>query len=143
MIQTEGLSIDDLNKWGTGNMIGLLGIEFVEVTQEYIKARMPVDSRTVQTFGYLHGGASVSLAETIGSIGANFSVDREKFHCVGLEINANHIRVVKEGWVYATARPLNVGRKFQVWEIKIENKEGKLVCVCRLTMAVMEGKAGF
>jgi 1,4-dihydroxy-2-naphthoyl-CoA hydrolase len=101
---------------------------------------MPVDHRTKQPFGLLHGGASVVLAETLGSFAASISVDMEKYQCVGLEINANHIRSVKEGYVYGKATPLHVGRQTQVWEIRITNEAGQLVCVSRITIAVLERK---
>ena len=118
-------------------MVDHLGIEFLEIGDDYVKARMPVDHRTHQPFGLLHGGASVTLAETLGSMGAWFCVDPAKYVCVGLEINANHLRGAREGWVYGVARPLHVGRTTQVWEIKITNAEDKLVCVSRITMAIL------
>jgi 1,4-dihydroxy-2-naphthoyl-CoA hydrolase len=118
-------------------MIDHLGIEFLEIGDDYVKARMPVDHRTHQPFGLLHGGASVTLAETLGSMGAWFCVDPAKYVCVGLEINANHLRGAREGWVYGVARPLHTGRTTHVWEIKITNAEDKLVCVSRITMAIL------
>lgn len=108
-------------------MIDHLGIEFLEVGDDYVKARMPVDRRTIQPFGLLHGGASVTLAETLGSVAANLCVDREKKMCVGLEINANHLRPVTNGFVYGVARPVHVGDTTQVWEIRILNEQDKLV----------------
>ena len=122
-------------------MIEHLGIEFLEVGDDYIKARMPVDHRTIQPFGLLHGGASVALAETLGSVAANLCVDREKKMCVGLEINANHIRPVTNGFVYGIARPIHIGASTQLWEIRIHNEQEKLVCVSRLTMAVLDKQA--
>lgn len=122
-------------------MIDHLGIEFLEVGDDYIKARMPVDHRTIQPFGLLHGGASVALAETLGSVGANLCVDREKKMCVGLEINANHIRPVTNGFVYGIARPIHIGASTQVWEIRIQNEQEKLVCICRLTLATLDKQA--
>ena len=101
---------------------------------------MPVDSRTVQPYGILHGGASAALAETLGSIAGMLVLDSEKEYCVGMEINANHIRSVRGGYVYGTAKPIHVGRKTQVWEIRIEDEEGKLVCISRLTLAVISRK---
>ncbi len=115
-----------------------LGIEFTEVGENYIKARMPVDERTRQPFGLLHGGASVTLAETLGSIASAMVIDLEQFSCVGLEINANHIRGVKENYVYGTATPLHVGGSTHVWEIKIVDSREKLVCVSRLTVAILK-----
>jgi len=122
-------------------MIDHLGIEFLEVGGDYIKARMPVDHRTIQPFGLLHGGASVALAETLGSVAANLCVDREKKMCVGLEINANHTRPVTNGFVYGIARPIHIGVSTQVWEIRIQNEQEKLVCISRLTLAVLDKRA--
>ena len=114
-----------------------IGIEITEIGDDYLKGRMPVDSRTVQTYGILHGGASAALAETLGSIAGMITLDTEKEFCVGLEINANHVRSVRSGYVYGTARPLHIGSKTQVWEIKIENESGQLTCVSRLTLAIL------
>ena len=122
-------------------MIDYLGIEMIELGDDFIKARMPVDHRTHQPMGLLHGGASVTLAETLGSTGAMFCVDLAKYSVVGLEINANHIRGVREGWVIGTARPLHRGRTTQLWEIRITDAADKLVCISRLTMAVLEKSA--
>ncbi len=122
-------------------MIDYLGIEMIELGDDFIKARMPVDHRTHQPMGLLHGGASVALAETLGSTGAMLSVDLGKFNVVGLEINANHIRGVRDGWVIGTARPLHRGRTTQLWEIRITDAADKLVCISRLTMAVLEKSA--
>ena len=122
-------------------MVDHLGIEFVEVSDDSIKARMPVDHRTHQPMGLLHGGASVALAETLGSTGAFLCVDSAKYNVVGLEINANHIRGVRDGWVIGTARPLHRGRTTQLWEIRITDAAEKLVCISRLTMAVLEKSA--
>ena len=122
-------------------MVDHLGIEFVEVSDDFIKARMPVDHRTHQPMGLLHGGASVALAETLGSTGAFLCVDPAKYNVVGLEINANHIRGVRDGWVIGTARPLHRGRTTQLWEIRITDAAEKLVCISRLTMAVLEKSA--
>ncbi|MEI7582861.1 hotdog fold thioesterase [Runella sp.] len=115
-----------------------LGIEYIEVGDNYIIARMPVDHRTHQPFGLLHGGASVVLAETIGSLASYLTLpDPTKQQAVGLDINANHIRGVKNGWVYGKATPIHIGRSTHVWEIKITNEAGKLVCISRLTMAII------
>ena len=122
-------------------MVDHLGIEFVEVSDDSIKARMPVDHRTHQPMGLLHGGASVALAETLGSTGAFLCVDSAKYNVVGLEINANHIRGVRDGWVIGTGRPLHRGRTTQLWEILITDAADKLVCISRLTMAVLEKSA--
>ncbi|GAA4715134.1 hotdog fold thioesterase [Sphingomonas lutea] len=122
---------------GAGTMIAHLGIEIVEVGDDFLKARMPVDHRTVQPQGRLHGGASCALAETVGSVAANMVLDSNQFLAVGLEINANHIRPVKGGYVYGTARPDAIGRTTQVWTIRITDDDDRLVCISRLTMAVI------
>jgi 1,4-dihydroxy-2-naphthoyl-CoA hydrolase len=116
-------------------LVEYLGIEFVEIGEDFLKARMPVDHRTKQTTGLLHGGASVVLAETLGSVAASYCIDREKKRIVGLEINANHIRPISEGWVTGVTKPIHVGNATQVWEIKIYSEQDKLVCVSRLTVA--------
>jgi len=124
------------------NLVTTLGIEFVEAGEDWVRCRMPVDERTRQYAGVLHGGASVVLAETLASVGCYFTLDRTKHACVGMEINANHIRPVSEGWVYGEARPENIGRTTQIWSIRITNEAGKLVCVSRCTMAVIPAAAG-
>jgi 1,4-dihydroxy-2-naphthoyl-CoA hydrolase len=121
-----------------GTLIDALGIEVIEAGDDYLKARMPVDARTKQPAGVLHGGASVALAETLASWGAAFCVDRAKQHCVGLEINANHVRPVAEGHVYGIARPLHLGRSTQIWDVRITDEREKLVCVARVSMAVLD-----
>ena len=133
------LSNDVLGQLG-GGIDKHLGVEFTEIGPDYIRGTMPVDERTKQPYGLLHGGANVVLAESLGSIGASFTVDPEKFFTVGVEINANHIRSATEGHVTGTARPINIGRTLQVWGIEIVNHEGKLSCICRLTAAVRERK---
>lgn len=120
-----------------GTMIEHVGIEIVEVGDDFLKARMPVDRRTVQPQGRLHGGASCTLAETVGSIAANMVIDSREFLAVGLEINANHIRPVKGGYVYGTARPDSIGKTTQVWTIRITDEDDRLACISRLTMAVI------
>lgn len=127
-----------LTRLGEGCMPGHIGIEFVEAGPDFLRARMPVDHRTHQPYGRLHGGASVALAETAGSVAAASTVDPARFAAVGMEINANHVRPVRDGWVVATARPENIGRTTQVWSIRIEDEAGKLVCISRITMAVIE-----
>ena len=122
----------------TNTMVEHLGIEFTEVTDSAITATMPVDHRTVQPYGILHGGASVALAETLGSVAAHASIDFTKYQSVGLEINANHIRSVRSGKVTGTATPIHIGRSTHVWSIEIKNDEGKLVCTSRITMAIIE-----
>jgi len=130
-------TIEQLNGAQSGTLIQHLGIRFTEVGADYLRGTMPVDERTKQPFGLLHGGASVALAETLGSIGAMMCVEPEKFLCVGQEINANHVRAVSSGLVTGTARPLHIGGRTHVWTIEIVNEAGKLVCASRLTMAVI------
>jgi 1,4-dihydroxy-2-naphthoyl-CoA hydrolase len=115
-----------------------LGIELIEIGPDYLRARMPVDARTHQPFGILHGGASVALAETVGSTAAAFVVDPTKYRVVGQEINANHVRAISDGFVIGTARPLHLGRRSHVWEIRITDEQDRLVCISRLTMFVLE-----
>ena len=118
-------------------MPGHMGIEFVDCGEDWLRARMPVDPRSHQPFGRLHGGASVVLAETIGSMAGACVIDPARFACVGMEINANHLRPVRDGWVYAITRPEALGRSTQVWSIRIEDEAGKLVCISRLTLAII------
>jgi len=122
---------------GNGNMIEHLGIEIEEIGDDYIKGKMPVDHRTMQPAGLLHGGASVVLAESLGSLGANMVVDWNTYYCVGLDINANHVKSVKTGFVFGIAKPLHLGKRSQVWSIDITNEAGDRVCISRLTMAVI------
>ena len=135
------VDLDALNAMSKGTLGESLGIEITEIGEDYLKARMPVDERTRQPFGLLHGGASVALAETLGSFAGTLLVDREKEVCVGLEINANHIRSAREGFVTGTVRPLHIGGSTQVWDIRIEDERGKLVCASRITLAVIKRKA--
>jgi 1,4-dihydroxy-2-naphthoyl-CoA hydrolase len=133
------LSPEQINQWSKNTLGEHLGLEYVEVGEDFIVARMPVDKRTHQPAGLLHGGASVALAETLGSVAGTLCLeDPTKSHIVGVEINANHIRSVRSGWVYGKATPLHVGRNTHVWEIKITNEEGKLVCASRITLAVVQ-----
>ena len=134
----NSLTLKQLNDLGPNTLVGHLGIVITELTDDYIKATMPVDDRTKQPLGLLHGGASVVLAETLGSLGATTKVDITKQYCVGLDINANHIKSAKSGLVEGIARPIHIGRKTQVWEINITNENKELVCVSRITMAVNE-----
>lgn len=119
-------------------MVSHLGIEFTEVGDDFICATMPVDHRTHQPLGLLHGGASVALAETLGSIAATLTVDRKTQYCVGLEINANHIKSIREGKVLGTVRPIHIGKKTHVWDIKITNEQNELISVSRITIAVID-----
>jgi 1,4-dihydroxy-2-naphthoyl-CoA hydrolase len=133
-------SLAYLNELGKHSLSGHLGIEFTGFTEDSISAKMPVDDRTKQPYGILHGGASVALAETMGSIAATLTLDTDKEIAVGLDINANHIRSVQGGFVYALAKPLHIGRSTQVWEIKINDEQERLVCVSRLTLTILPRK---
>ncbi|MES2424732.1 MAG: hotdog fold thioesterase [Pseudomonadota bacterium] len=135
-IWKKALSLNELVRIHINTAPAHLGIEFLEVGDDYLRARLPVDSRTRQPYGVLHGGVSVVLAETLGSCGAAYSVE-DGFRVVGLDINANHIRSVASGWVTGTARPVHIGRSTQVWQIEMTDDHGKLCCVSRLTMAVL------
>ncbi|MDQ0576900.1 hotdog fold thioesterase [Agromyces albus] len=130
-------SIEWANSRGEHALIRALGIEMTELGDDVLRGRMPVDHRTRQPGGVLHGGASVAFAETLASWGSSFTVDPALNYCVGMEINANHIRPVAEGWVYGEARPIARGRTTQVWEIRITDAAGKLVCISRCTLAVL------
>ena len=130
-------SLEWANARGDGTLLRALGIEMTELTEDSLKGRMPVDERTRQPGGVLHGGASVAFAETLASWGSSFTVDSAANYCVGMEINANHIRPMAEGWLYGEAKPISRGRTTQVWEIRMTDDAGKLVCVSRCTMAVL------
>ena len=134
-LQTPPLT--ELNKFAKNTILDILGIKITGVGDDYLEATMPVDSRTHQVYGILHGGASVVLAETLGSMGAMLTVDQTKFHCVGIDINANHIKAVKSGVVTGRATPVHTGRSTQVWHIEIKNEAGDLVCISRLTIAIV------
>lgn len=131
-------SVDELNAHNQNTSITHLGIEIVEVGDDFIRGTMPVDHRTLQPYGLLHGGSSAMLAETLASVAANMCVEKEGQQAVGLELNCNHLRGVTQGMVTGTARPVHVGRKTQVWDIRIEDERGKLCCVSRLTLAVID-----
>ena len=135
------MDLNRLTEVAKGTLVEHVGIEYLEAGDHDLKARMPVDRRTVQPYGILHGGASVVLAETLGSAAANCCVDRERERCVGIEINANHVRPVSSGYVYGIAKPVHIGRKTQVWEIRITDEKGSLVCISRITLAVTPVKA--
>lgn len=140
MIWKNPVDLKKLNSWNDNTMQRHLEIEFTEIGDDYIVARMPVDNRTKQPMGLLHGGASVTLAETLGSTASVLCIDIEKQTVVGLEINANHIRAVREGFVKGIAKPVHLGRSTQVWEIKIYNDANQLTCISRITNAVLEKK---
>jgi len=134
----KDLSIADLAPLGKDTMAEYIGIEWVEVGEDFLSARMPVDNRTRQPYGLLHGGASVALAETLGSVAAAMVIDPQKFYCVGLEINANHVRSARDGYVTGIAKPIHIGGTTHVWDIKIYDEREKLVCVSRITVAVLK-----
>jgi 1,4-dihydroxy-2-naphthoyl-CoA hydrolase len=132
---TINVTLEQLNELNPNTLGENLGIKFIDVGEVFIKAKMPVDHRTVQPFGILHGGASVALAETLGSVGAQVIAGPDH-QCVGVEINANHLKSVKQGHVYGTARPVRLGKNIQVWNIEIVDDYDNLVCVSRLTVLV-------
>ncbi len=136
-IWKKPISLNILRDKGRNTAIEYLGIEYVEIGDDFLRGRVPVDHRTHQPFGLLHGGISVVLAETLGSAAAMFASPPDQ-RCVGLDINANHIRGVTTGWVTGTARPVHIGRTTQVWQIDMVNEEGKLTCVSRITMAMLQ-----
>jgi len=131
-------TIDDLKNRSKNTLVENIGIEYLEIGDDFIKAKMPVDNRTRQPYGILHGGASLAFAETLGSVAARLSIDNSKKRCVGLEINANHVRSASDGFVYGIVKPLNLGNSIHVWEIKISNEEDKLICVSRMTLSILE-----
>jgi 1,4-dihydroxy-2-naphthoyl-CoA hydrolase len=130
-----------LDAFPTETLVKTLGIEMLEAGEDWLKGRMPVDQRTRQYMGVLHGGASVAFAETLASAAGFFTLDPAKFGCVGMEINANHIRPVMDGWVYGVAKADSIGRTTQVWSIRITNEADKLVCISRCTLAVIPAAA--
>jgi len=139
MIWYKNYTIEDLQKFRTANMGTHIGLELLEVGDDFLSAKMPVDERTTQPFGILHGGASCVLAETLGSVATWMCIDPDQYRAVGLEINANHIRAVTEGWVVGKATPLHLGRRTHVWSIDItEESTGKRVAMSRLTVAVID-----
>lgn len=133
----EDFSIDKLQHTSAGTMSDFIGVRFTEIGPNFIKATMPVNERTKQPFGLLHGGASVVLAETLGSVASALVLNMERSICVGLEINANHIRSVQSGLVTGTVTPIHLGSTTHVWDIRIQDENDKLVCVSRLTVAVL------
>ena len=140
MIWKQPIDLEVLNASRKNTLIEHLGIEMCGYGENYLQARMPVDQRTVQPFGILHGGASAALAESVGSMASLFTFDDPgKQHAVGIELNASHLRGVSEGYVIATAKPARLGRKVHVWNIEIHDDKGRLICVSRLTMAIVEG----
>ena len=134
------IKIDQLNEFSKGCMVEHVGIEFTGFGPDYIEGRMPVDHRTKQPLGLLHGGASVVLAETLGSVAASLLLNPAEQYAVGLEINANHIKSAKAGYVYGRCTPIHVGKGTHVWQIEIKNEDGQLVCISRITMAILNRK---
>lgn len=134
----KSIPLQEFNNNAKGSLSAHLGIEITEIGDDYVCGKMPVDKRTCQPFGILHGGASVSLAETLGSIAGTLAIDLNHQRCVGLEINANHLRQVKEGYVYGKAKAIHLGKTTQVWEIRITNEQDQLVCISRFTAAVIQ-----
>jgi len=126
-----------LNTGRTGTLVEALGIVFTEIGEDYLRGTMPVDKRTKQPAGLLHGGASVALAETLGSVAAWLCIDGTQYTCVGVEINANHVRGIRSGVVIGTARPVHVGRRTHVWTIDIRDESERLICTSRLTVAIL------
>ena len=139
-IFNEGITLQSINGLAKNTLAENLGIEFTAIGEDYLEATMPVDRRTHQPFGLLHGGASVALAETMGSVAAAYCIDHAKQFCVGLEINANHIRGVKNGFVKGVTKPIHIGKKTQVWEIRITDEQQDLICISRITIAVLDKK---
>ncbi|MBN9297470.1 MAG: hotdog fold thioesterase [Filimonas sp.] len=137
---SKEITLEELNNLGKNTMGEHIGIRFSEVGEDYLKATMPVDHRTHQPYGLLHGGASVALAETVGSVASALVIDQSKFMCVGLEINANHIRSARNGIVEATCKPIHMGGTTHVWDIQIRNEQQSLICVSRLTVAILKRK---
>ena len=129
-----------INEFNAKTMVGHIGIEIMEVGKDFVSGRMPVDERTTQPYGLLHGGASVAFAESLGSLAGSFHVDWKKEAVVGIEINANHLKSIRSGWVYGKATPVRIGKRFQVWDINITNEDKEAVCVSRLTLAVVKSE---
>jgi 1,4-dihydroxy-2-naphthoyl-CoA hydrolase len=140
IIITPEVTLASIQLRNKNTMSEWLGIEFTEVTSEYLVAKMPVDHRTTQPLGVVNGGAFCALAETVGSMAANLCIDRTQYVALGLDINANHIRSAGSGWVHGKASPLHIGKSTQVWEIKITDDNGNLCCISRLTMSVIQLK---
>ena len=139
-IWIEPITLESAQERSKNTLVEHLGIEFTEITDNSLTARMPVDHRTRQPLGIMHGGASCVLAETVGSLAANYAVDQSKYYCVGLSINTSHIKAAREGFVFGCATPIHLGKKTQVWQINITNEAGAIVSSNRLTMMVMSRK---
>lgn len=140
MVFVSKPSLEQLNTPRISSMVDHLGIKFTAIGNDFLEATMPVDHRTIQPFGLLHGGANVALAETLGSVAASLTLDLNQQICVGLEINANHLKSVREGVVKGITKPVHLGKSTQVWEIKIYNNADQLCCISRITMAILDKK---
>ncbi|HQT21868.1 MAG: esterase [Sphingobacteriales bacterium 17-39-43] len=137
MIWSRDYTVEELNGRPKGHIGELIGIEFTEITEDSISARMPVNEKTHQPYGILHGGASVVLAESLGSVASNMIINSDKYIGVGLEVNANHLRPVKSGFVTGICKPIHIGGKTHVWDIRLYDDRGKMNCVSRLTVAII------
>jgi len=140
MIWKQNITLELINSRGTNTMVEHLGIEFIEIGDNFMIAKMPVDHKTKQPLGIMHGGASCVLAETVGSTAANYAVDLNQQYCVGLDINTNHIKSMKQGEVFGKAIPFHVGKSTHVWGIEIRDEKNQIISVTRLTMAVLQRK---
>lgn len=134
----KNYTIEELNDLGQGTMAEILGMKFVEIGEDSLKLQMPVNERTKQPYGLLHGGASAAMAETIGSVASSMCINNERQICVGMEINCNHLKGISKGFVVATAKPIHIGASSHVWDIRIEDEGNKLICVSRLTVAILK-----
>jgi 1,4-dihydroxy-2-naphthoyl-CoA hydrolase len=137
-IWKKEFSIEEATQSRAGTMLEHLGIEFIQKGSDFLEAKMPVDHRTLQPYGIMHGGASCVLAETVGSVAANYCVDQSTHYCVGIEINTSHLKMARSGFVFGVAKSLHLGRSTQVWEILIRDEKGDLISVNRLRMAVLD-----
>lgn len=140
MLFREKVDLDFLNELGRNTMVDFLGIKITKIGNDFLEGTMPVNERTKQPMGLLHGGANMVLAETLGSIASSLVIDPEQQSCVGLEINANHLKSVRDGLVRGITKPIHIGRKTQVWEIRIFSEREELTCISRITLAVLDKK---
>jgi len=134
----KSISLEKIRSFGPRTISEHLGIEWTEIGDNFLRAKMPVDHRTIQPFGLLHGGASCVLAETLGSFASYLTMDPNEYNCVGIEINANHIRSAKDGFVHGSCHPIHLGSSTHIWDIRISNEDGKLICISRLTVAIIK-----
>lgn len=136
-IWVKAPQLEEVRAMCKGTMVEHLGIEIIELGDDFIRGRMPVDFRTKQPLGLLHGGASVALAESLASLGGNFVLESKDFYCVGMEINANHVRSIQDGWIEGRSTPIHIGKTTQVWDTRITNEKNQVICVSRMTLAVL------